>query len=297
MRIIILLRGLPGSGKSTWAKEMLMKYPGKYKRINKDLLRVMLDNDVHNTVNENFITNVRDVLIEQCLAKGLDVIIDDTNLSEKTYEAICEIAKRMGDVRVFEKYFEVTLKEAQENNSKREKIVPAHIIENMFNKYIRGRKVEVRDAYFPPVRKAFISHPEKKDAVIIDLDGTLALNYSGRDYYAYDLVEEDTLDEYVAYLVNLFYEAGLEIIIMSGRDDSCRDATANWLMKHNVPYEKLIMRITGDSRKDSIVKEELYHTIVEPEYQVLFAVDDRPQVCKLFRGLGITVLQVNDFNF
>lgn len=297
MKTIVLTKGLPGSGKSTWAKELLRKYPGKYKRINKDLLRVMLDNDVHTTANENFITDVRDVIIEQCLADGLDVIVDDTNLSDKHYHTICDIAKRVGDVRVFEKYFDVPLKVAIENNSKREKPVPEHIITNMWDKYINGRKLEVRDVYFPPVRKTFISHPEKKDAVIVDMDGTLALNYSGRDFYAYDLVGEDTLDEYVAYLVNLFHEAGLEVIILSGRDDCCKEATANWLMSHNVPFEKLLMRITGDSRKDSIVKEELYHNIIEPEYQVLFAVDDRPSVCKLYRRLGITVLQVNDLNF
>lgn len=39
---VIILKGLPGSGKSTWAKEQLEKYPGRYKRICKDDLRAML---------------------------------------------------------------------------------------------------------------------------------------------------------------------------------------------------------------------------------------------------------------
>ena len=44
MKKVILTRGLPGSGKSTWAKQMLDEKPGHYKRINKDDLRAMLDN-------------------------------------------------------------------------------------------------------------------------------------------------------------------------------------------------------------------------------------------------------------
>jgi predicted kinase len=297
MRTIVILKGIPASGKSSFAKELLKKYPGKYKRINKDILRLMLDNDIHTTANENFITNIRDAIIEQSLAKGYDVIVDDTNLSDKHYLAICDIAKRIGDTRVFEKFFDISLKDAILYNTTREKPVPEHIVTNMFEKYIKNRKVEVRDVYFPPIRKTFVSLPNKKDAVIIDIDGTLALNYSGRDYYDYSLVGEDTLDEYVAYLTTLFYEAGLEIILLSGRDDCCKDATIKWLNDNNVPFEKLIMRITGDTRKDSIVKEELYHALIEPEYQVLFAVDDRPSICKLYRRLGITVLQVNDINF
>lgn len=38
-----MLKGLPASGKSTYAKELVLKSPGKYKRINKDDLRAMVD--------------------------------------------------------------------------------------------------------------------------------------------------------------------------------------------------------------------------------------------------------------
>ena len=296
MRLIFILKGLIGSGKSTYAKELLRKYPGKYKRINRDLFRIMFDNDVHNTENENFITSARDVLIEQALAKGYDVIIDDTNLSDKAYLTACDIAKRFGDVRVLEKYMEVPLKTAIANNATREKPVPEHIIQNMFDKYIKNKKVEIRDTYFPPVRKTFISAHNKKDAVIVDIDGTLALNYSGRNWYDYNLIGEDTLDEDVAYIVDLLHESGLEVIIVSGRDDACKETTSKWLMDHSVPFEKLLMRVTGDGRPDDIVKEELYHTVIEPEYQVIYAIDDKPSVCKIWRKLGITTLQVNDIN-
>ena len=34
MKKVILLKGLPASGKSTWAKELIDKNPNAYKRVN-----------------------------------------------------------------------------------------------------------------------------------------------------------------------------------------------------------------------------------------------------------------------
>ena len=46
---VYITKGLPGSGKSTWAKETVDKYPNSYKRINKDDLRAMIDNSKQST--------------------------------------------------------------------------------------------------------------------------------------------------------------------------------------------------------------------------------------------------------
>ena len=42
---VILAKGLFASGKSTWAKNVILKKPNSYKRVNKDDLRLMLDVD------------------------------------------------------------------------------------------------------------------------------------------------------------------------------------------------------------------------------------------------------------
>ena len=44
MLTVTLTKGLPGSGKSTWAKQIIDENPSFFKRINKDDLRAMLDN-------------------------------------------------------------------------------------------------------------------------------------------------------------------------------------------------------------------------------------------------------------
>ena len=55
MAKLIALRGIQGSGKSTWAKEQVDKGGGKVKRVNNDELRLMLDNGNWSPDNENVI--------------------------------------------------------------------------------------------------------------------------------------------------------------------------------------------------------------------------------------------------
>src|SRR5690349_11867040 len=79
-RKVILTKGLPASGKSSWAKDYLKKNPNT-KRINKDLLREMLDFSAHSSGKEKQIIAARNLLLESMLAAGFSVIVDDTNLN------------------------------------------------------------------------------------------------------------------------------------------------------------------------------------------------------------------------
>ena len=60
---IILTRGLPASGKSTWSKEQVAKSNGKIKRVNKDDLREMVDAGIWSKDNEQNIIDVRDAMV------------------------------------------------------------------------------------------------------------------------------------------------------------------------------------------------------------------------------------------
>jgi len=78
---IILTRGFSGCGKSTWAKQVMSENPGKYKRINKDSLRSMLDDNIWNSENEHFLNEAVDALILMAVKSGKSVINGDTNLN------------------------------------------------------------------------------------------------------------------------------------------------------------------------------------------------------------------------
>lgn len=84
MAKLIIMQGLPASGKSTKAKELVSDTSGV--RINRDLLREMMHFSVYSSDNEIQVINVEKVLAEEFLDIGIDVIIDDTNLKKNTVD-------------------------------------------------------------------------------------------------------------------------------------------------------------------------------------------------------------------
>lgn len=75
-----MLSGLPASGKSTKAEE-LVKSMGNAVRVNKDLIRTMLHFDKWSGRNEGITKDIeRQVAIQAITRHGMNVIVDDTNL-------------------------------------------------------------------------------------------------------------------------------------------------------------------------------------------------------------------------
>ncbi|HEX8627787.1 MAG TPA: hypothetical protein VF755_06420 [Catenuloplanes sp.] len=134
-------------------------------------------------------------------------------------------------------------------------------------------------------------------AVLVDIDGTLAIR-ADRSPFDWHRVGEDRPNPPVVELVQLIGAAGRhEIILVSGRDESCRWQTEMWLDAQRVPYAELYMRPERDNRKDFVVKEELYRRHIEGRYTVAFVIDDRDQVVRQWRTMGLTCFQVADGDF
>jgi predicted kinase len=297
MRVIFYLKGLPGSGKSTEALKMLKQFPSRYRRVNKDSIRTMLIGPDFNFKTESMVVNIRDFCIDTALRKGFDVICDDTNLSEKYFLGTCKVAKRIGDIQIVEHYFECPLDVCLERNSKRENPVPEEIIKNMHKKYIDMKSVQQRTVYFPPVVKVFEKNPKLPDAIIADIDGTLALNESGRSYFDSTRVIEDSVNVPVADVVRDYKAKGVTILVLSGRKDDSKEDSETWLKCNNIPYDQILMRATEDSRSDDITKREIYENQIKGKYNVLFVLDDRQKVVNMWRELGLSCFQVNEGNF
>ena len=64
---LIMTKGLPGAGKSTFANQEIINNPGKYKRINRDDLRRMIDVGTFSGDAERHIIEIRDYLIKYFL--------------------------------------------------------------------------------------------------------------------------------------------------------------------------------------------------------------------------------------
>lgn len=138
---VIICQGLPGSGKTTWAKKLIDEYPHQYKRISKDDLRSMLDNGLHSRSNENFIVKVRDWLIWQILHDGKSVIIDDTNLHDKHIYSIRESIEKWNkefnqQVSVeIKSFLDVPIDQCIENDLNRQNPVGEKVIRDMWEGY------------------------------------------------------------------------------------------------------------------------------------------------------------------
>lgn len=82
-----IMVGIPGSGKTTWSKALVVDDP-TYMRVNRDDLREMLNGGKYTTGNENFVRVVRDELIEVAFTLGRNVVVDDTNCYGDKLEAL-----------------------------------------------------------------------------------------------------------------------------------------------------------------------------------------------------------------
>lgn len=85
--------GLPGSGKSTWAKEQILAAPSvEAVRVNLDLMREMLHADRFTQEAEKLTQKVRDRLICSLMYETVPLIIsDDTNLNSETIERLQQL--------------------------------------------------------------------------------------------------------------------------------------------------------------------------------------------------------------
>ncbi len=134
-----------------------------------------------------------------------------------------------------------------------------------------------------------------KDAVLVDIDGTIALR-GDRSPHAHDEAMEDGVNWSIVNLVN---KLDFPVVLISGRDMKYREVTEYWLYAHNlfVDRECLVMRHEKDNRADEIVKKELYEKFISRFYRVQWVFDDRDKVVKMWRELGLTCLQVAEGNF
>ena len=139
----------------------------------------------------------------------------------------------------------------------------------------------------------------KTKAIIVDIDGTLA-DHSHRLHYVqgekkqwdlfFDDMSNDSINEWCHELINSLKSSGYQILLVSGRPRDYEETTVAWLKKYKVEYDDLFCRKAGDYRSDSIVKKEIYQENISEKYEILFVVDDRFSVIKMWRELGLICL-------
>ena len=273
-----MMKGLPACGKTTEALELVAK---GWKRVNKDDLRAMVDGGKWSHKNEHNIKELETSIVSNFLEAKYNVVVDDTNFA---YEEYWKDVADTFDADFEVKFFDVPLGECIDRDSKRgEKSVGAKVICGMYEKYLY---------------KSVEFDPKLPCCYLFDIDGTLA-KMNGRSPYDYTKIDTDIENVPVTDLFRklVFNDT---VFIFSGREDSCKEETIKWLEEYvGDIYRELYMRKTGDKRKDSIVKKEMYETHIKGKYNVLGVFDDRLQVCRMWYELGLPLFRVGnpDSNF
>lgn len=294
MTTLTITRGLPGSGKTTWARAQ----PGAV-RVNRDDLRQMLHGGPLGLGwAEVQVTLAQRAQVEALLRAGVNVICDDTNLRARVVRELGELALACGASVLVRDFLDVPVDECVARDALRPESsrVGEEAIRGMHQRYLAGRTLPM-PSFTPPPTAIYQPPAGAPKAVLVDIDGTVAI-MDGRSPYDMTRVAEDTPHHAVIEAVRAMHGAGHEIIFCSGRTDDGRAATVAWLDRHvGVAYQALHMRVLGDQRKDWVVKQEIFDREIRANFHIVGVFDDRAQVVRMWRALGLTVFQVAEGAF
>lgn len=279
---LILLIGSPASGKTTYA-EWIVRTEPKTMRISRDEIRFAQFQDKMDPPTEGMITKIINQQTKTLLSNGWNVILDNCNTKWDYIKDPINDFKEMANIEF--KLFDLPLEELFEGNEKRIRQVPKKVIENMFYQ-LQGLKQKFDFKPIKRVRKELEycqQDPSLPKAIICDLDGTLAL-MNGRNPFDASTCDQDLINDPVANLLKNYKKLGYKILLVSGREDKYKEQTLRFLTTHEIFFDDLIMRKTKDSRKDSIIKTEIYDGHIKGNYFVEFVLDDRNQVVDTWRN-------------
>lgn len=297
---LVVLRGLPGSGKSTYAKNWVAEDPDWRLRVNRDDIRFQLYGAYWGLSQhqENTVSTIEHAQSTAGLNAGLSVIIDATNLKAQTMKDWISAAdKRRIPVRFvdIETSVEECIKRDGERFLRGERAVGAGVIRDFAKRYLKKGKLPPTPPILgeKPVAEGeqYVPDESLPGVYIWDVDGTLAKMF-GRSPYDWSRVHEDSVIENTARVARYLSEKH-DLIVFSGRDEICWDATDKWLRDEaGVQFKELHMRPHKTDHPDDVMKLELFDKHVRYKYNVLGVFDDRRRVCLMWERIGLTLFRV-----
>lgn len=155
MKRLVLLVGVPGSGKTTLAQRLLEK---GYMSLNADSIRQELWGDPGDQREPEKVFELFYQRLEEALAEGKDIVIDNTNINTKHRSPILQRAIKAGyqDIQLW--ILDVPLQVCLDQNRLRARAVPDEIVVNYFNTlqgHGKPRKHEGKLVIVRPSEKPF----------------------------------------------------------------------------------------------------------------------------------------------
>ena len=136
--------------------------------------------------------------------------------------------------------------------------------------------------------------------IVFDMDGTLSdpahrvHHLENKDWDAfYEACDGDTPHLHILYILELLQEANHKIEIWTGRRESTRQKTIDWLKLHGVQNVEIVMRSNDDRRHDTVTKGEWLDQRGRPD----MVFEDRNSMVDFYRSKNIRCLQVAPGDF
>lgn len=299
MKQLIVTIGIPNAGKSTWAGEQWKQNPHGVVVVNRDKIRELLFGYTEAQIHEYYVrtdiqklekqvTKYEDTLIHEALNENKTVIVDATHLKADYIERF-----KFWNVPTSIQWFDIDFEEAVRRNSNRNRQVPVEIMRKQYNQYMELRKRF--DWTYTPTKIELNS--DLPGVYLLDIDGTIAHMNGKRNPFDWKRVGvDDVCPALLPAIQALRRDSLVPVIVVSGRDGVCRPETIQWLEKHGIDHSTLIMRTEKDSRPDWQIKEEIWRELAK-KYNILALFDDRLQVVRRARSLGLKVFNVEYNNF
>ncbi|HEY9793423.1 MAG TPA: ATP-binding protein [Candidatus Obscuribacterales bacterium] len=130
MKQLVLLVGVPGSGKTTLAQRLVDR---GYVWLNADQIRHEVHGDEGDQSKSEVVFGIFFSRLEEALEKGQDVVIDNTNINQKHRSPILQRAIKAGyqDIQLW--VLDVPLEVCLERNKTRNRQIPDEIVTNYYN--------------------------------------------------------------------------------------------------------------------------------------------------------------------
>lgn len=297
---VIILVGPPGSGKSTLAK----KYADQgYAYINQDSQGK--EDHFH--------------IFNDALSSNRNIVVDRMNFNHQQRNRYL-LPKQEGyiyEIHILHESYKTCMNRCL-NRINHETIKNEMDAKKALNFFFKN--YERPEDYEADLVVSHYPNNNKPSAIICDLDGTLC-NIDPRLHHVrqderrknnwtmfFAGIKDDKINGWCAKLLQKHWPEN-KIILCSGRGEEYRVSTVTWLEARGISttfefasdnklfiYE-LYMRMAGDMRKDSIVKEILLDFEILTRYTPMLVIDDRKQVVDMWRRRGLVCLQCAEGDF
>lgn len=259
-----------------------------------------------NKPKEAVVLKVQTSVLKFFIAQGNNIIVDDTNYNPEHYQRVRNLCEDYSfKIIDMHRDFGVTLEQCIDRNSKRDRVVPKIAIYgmakqwNVFPKNTDGTAVPAA-----AMDKPYVTDNDK--VIIVDLDGTLCdtthrncfVDTTGNKKKQWGKffagMADDALRDEMKSLIDDTHP-DCDVVIVTGRPDSYKKVTLDWLSQYGIRYNAIYMRRANDRRPDTVVKQEILDNYL-PKEKIVMVYDDRGSVIKMWQSNGLPVTNMGGAN-